>query len=160
MALASEMKLWLKGLFGNHNTSSVDVNDAVERMYERTLTTTRLATLTTTANLAITHLMAADNNITVLSAYWIPDAAITLNATNYATFSVLSGNGAAVAATTVASANTSATNIAVGTRFALTLTAANVNVDAGETLAICVVKAGAGGATTGIGSFQINYVER
>ena len=71
-------------------------------------------------------------NCKVVGAKWIPNAAVTADGTNYFILQVLNGS------TVVASRSYSATNSVALTAENMTLnaTAANLEVDAGETLVI------------------------
>lgn len=148
--------------FGYLQSSTADVDTDIKRAYERTVSFNLAPSTNAVLNTTKRHVFRAYTNITVLAVHYVPDAAVELNATNYATMNVYKGNGAAAAATVVASANTSATNWAAGTPVALTLssTAANLELDNGETLAADILKAGAGGVAVAQGSLCITYRER
>jgi hypothetical protein len=149
----------LRALFGEVNTSSVDIATEVDRAFEKSFSI-NLSPGNAVTNTTKRHIWYAKRNMTVTGVKYVPDAAVALNATNYATLTVYTGTGAAAAATTVATANTSATNMVAGTPWALTITAANADIDADETLAVEILKAGAGGVAVAAGALVIHYIER
>lgn len=150
MSVGLDNGVWrvLKGLMGFHqgaasSTDKFDVDAQVKRAFEDTLSFNMAPSTNAAVNTALRHCYYARSNITVLGASYVPDTAASNHLTNYATIAVLSGSGSAAAATSVASRSTASANMAAGTPWALTLTSA-VEVDAGETLAIRILKSGSG----------------
>lgn len=158
MAFASILARF-KALFGEANSSTFDVEAEIKRGYEKTLSLNLDPSTNAVLNTTKRHVFYAHRNMTVLAAKYVPDGTATLNASNYATLKLHMGNGAAAAATVVASATTAATNMATGTPFALAVNATNADVDAGETMAVEILKTGAGVAVPK-GALVVHYIER
>lgn len=80
------------------------------------------------------------------SAYVLPNDASAANSSNYATISLLHGDGAAGTPVVAATVDTSATAFAAGTKRAMTLssTIANLHVLKGETVGFKITKTGTG----------------
>ena len=148
--------------FGYVQASTADVETDIKRAYERTLSINLSPSTNAVLNTTKRHIFRAYTNIDILAVHYVPDANLTANATNYATLTVYQGNGAAAAATTVATLKTNAANWVAGTPVAITLsgTAANLVLEDGETLAAEILKAGAGGVAVSQGSLVITYRER
>lgn len=156
MALA-DFKNGLAGLFGVHSSSSASAGDAAERAFKHTLCWDLPADANATANVAAEYFWTTETAVTLKSVTIIPNAAGALNATNYATFNVGTGDGAGTAPTTCATAGTSATNMAAGVPFDLTISTAGVS--AGEVLSFAVVKSGAGGLDIPAGTLVVAMEE-
>lgn len=139
MALASQVKLWLRGLFGVYRSSTVDVEDDVNRLFRKTLCVTVPANGTADANIDATYFYKAEENCKIISAYIMPPA-ITTDATNYLTFNLQLGDGAGGSPATIATHLTNTANVAADVPVALTVSAADI--DSGEVLAFNVTRAG------------------
>lgn len=148
-----------KALFGEANSSTFDVEAEIKRGYEKTLSLNLDPSTNAAVNTTKRHVFYAYRNMTVTQCKYVPDGAATLNASNYAHLKLHAGNGTAAAATVVANVTTTAANMAAGTPYALTVNATNADVDAGETLAVEILKAGSGVAVPK-GALVVHYIER
>ena len=83
----------------------------------------------------------------VVAAYVLPAIGVAFNATNFATVDVLKST-AGGASTVIATINTSAVSWVAKTPITLAITAANQQLEAGDSLTIRVVKSGTGVAIT------------
>ena len=143
MGLNSGIKQWLKGLFGDHNDSTNDVDDQVNRMYRMPLAVFGPADAGATDDVADSYFYEANEDCKVISAgilYSGTDEAAHTD--NYVTFNLKKADGTGGTAAVIATANTSATALENGELFALTVSTADI--DAGEVLALGVSKAGTG----------------
>jgi hypothetical protein len=150
-----------KALFGEANSSTFVVEDEIKRAYEKTISVNLDPSTNAAVNTTKRHVFYAYRNVTVTAAKYVPDGACALNSANYANIALFAGNGTAAAATVVGSVVTTSAggNMVAGTPYALSLTAANCDVDAGETLAAQIVKASSGVAVPK-GALVIHYIER
>lgn len=91
----------------------------------------------------------------------VPSGAVAADSTDYVTVTVGKGDGAAGTPDTITTIATSATAFAAGTTRTSTLssTAANLLLDAGDTLCVKVVKSGAGKAMNVGDTVQVRLVE-
>jgi hypothetical protein len=157
MSLQTQITAAVKGLFGE---KSWTVETDWKRTLRRTVTVNLDPSTTSATNTTKRHVFYADTDMTVEEVSYVPDAALTVNATNHALMRVYAGNGAAAAATQVGIENTATgANWVAGTPHALTLTTANCDVDEGETLAAEILKVGSGVAVSK-GALVIHYIER
>lgn len=109
------------------------------------------------------HQFYCEKPIKVLGVTVCPQATTAADNTDYVTISVVKGDGAGGAATTIASADTRAASLnalAAGVKETLTLstTEADLRVAAGGVLGFALAKAGAG-KIIGACSFTIHYEE-
>lgn len=80
----------------------------------------------------------------VISVYFVPDAALTANASNNATLTLARRNADGTNQQTIASITTSTTNWVQFVPVQLTLTAANASLLVGQTLTFTITKGGTG----------------
>jgi hypothetical protein len=155
----------IRGLMGTHNDSDEGGdNFNVESQLQALATQSKSFNLDPSTNAVVNttkrHVYDVRWPIEVVEVNYCPDGALVVNGTNYAIMSLLKGNGAAAAATTVASVNTAAgSNWAAGTAVSLTLsaTAANKKLAAGNMLATQIIKYGAGGVAVPKGALVVHY---
>lgn len=81
-------------------------------------------------------LVAPYGGATIKAVYGIADVAVSAHASNFVVGTVYNGGTAGTALTVVAAGPGTATGWAADTRTAFTLTAANVELEAGEVLAV------------------------
>jgi hypothetical protein len=155
----------LKGLLGCHNDvdeggDDYHLENQLDALLERTLSIQLDPSTNALVNTTKRHVFVARWPVEIVEVEYVPDGTLTVNATNYALISLYKGTGAAAAATTVASINTSTgSNFAAGTPFAATLTstAANKKLATTESLAAEILKYGAGGVAVPKGAWIIHY---
>jgi hypothetical protein len=99
---------------------------------------------------------------TITAVYYVPDAALTANDTNYATLTLQRRNSDGTNPVTVATINTAITvapfsgNWLQWTAVPLTLTQANLSLTAGQILTVQITKTGTG-VVVPAGSLQISF---
>jgi len=174
MALTENLKLYLKGLFGTHNGETdaagdtVDINAAVDKMFGGSFNSFSQAQVTTTTNIAAHTIHTFENNVTITGCKILTGSTVVGSSINYALYKLLKGDGATVPGTVVASYNTyiatapgaGTANVTVDIPKAMTLstTAANLDIDAGETLGYGLTKWTS--MTIPIHRFVVYYKER
>jgi hypothetical protein len=166
MALKNQIWAKMQGLLGVHDDGTggtFDVEDEVRQSYEHVMQMNVGLAVTAAANVDTSHFYYAPRDITVLAAAFVPDGTAAAHATNYLTMKIYSGAGTSAATTLVANVMTTPTgaanSMAAGVPFALTVTAAAAEIDAGETLAFEVKKLAAGVALP-LGHLVIHYRDR
>jgi hypothetical protein len=103
--------------------------------------------------------MRAPSAVQIVAVRYIPDAALTADASNNATITIKRRNADGTNAVTVAAVTTSVAGSGSWTQWvavALTLTAANTSMAPGQFLTIAITKAGTG-VVVPAGSLQIDY---
>lgn len=167
MALKNQVWAKLGGLLGFHNDGdggTFDVDAELKQAWEHCICLdVEAGSENAATNTTKSHCFYALRDMTVIGAKYVPDGTATAHNTNYATMRVFSGAGNAAATTVVANVATTpsgaANSMAAGVPFALTLQSAAVDIDAGETLAFDIVKAGTGVAVPA-GHLVIYYRDR
>ncbi len=145
MALATNMKSWLRGLFGTHNSSSVDVEAEVGQLFKHSVTYEISGDTNAATNVAVEYFWTAETACKIVGCTLLGDAAATANSANYATLNLQSGDGAATSAVTVGTVATTVAgggNIAVGIPYDFTISTAALT--AGQVLGLAIVKEGIG----------------
>lgn len=141
MAL-SAFKQSLAGLFGVHGSSTASAKDAADRAYKHTVTWEIPADTNAATNITDEYFWTTETNVKLKAVTLLPDAAANANATNYAILNVKKADGAGGTASVVANVATTATNLAAGVPYDLTIQ--STDIDAGEVLAFGAGKGGSG----------------
>lgn len=148
-----------KALFGDVETEAGIVDNQVRRIYETTTkyqkTAVDGAASTATAGQTFHRCKDAQK---VVSVYFLPSGTATADLTNFATLQLLSGDGTAVPATVVASATTETVSMAIGVPFALTIVAAEAELEAADVLGLAITKDGTGVAVP-VGELEVHLEE-
>lgn len=149
------VKEHLRAFLGDVENSDGDVENQVSRMFQSTAkyqkTAVDGAASTATAGQTFHRCKDAQK---VLSVYFLPSGTAAANGTNFATLQLLSGDGTAVPATVVASATTETVSMAIGVPFALTIVAAEAELDAADVLGLAITKDGTGVAVP-VGELEV-----
>jgi hypothetical protein len=148
MALSTNMKSWLRGVFGVYDSSTTDVEAEVEQLFKHSIVAGPIPDDGgATTNVDTTYFWTAETDCKILGASFVCNDAETADATNYATINLLKANGGGGSTSVVATVSTNATNVAAGVPYDLTVSTAAVT--AGEVLAFQILKVGAGGLDLG-----------
>ncbi|HEU5276839.1 MAG TPA: hypothetical protein VFU97_24495 [Xanthobacteraceae bacterium] len=94
--------------------------------------------------IAATYFAYIDRDAEIIAAWLLPSGNATANGSNFGTYVLNKHDGAGGSPTVVGSVDSSATNFATGVPRALTLTAANVGITAGQVLSFQQTKAASG----------------
>jgi hypothetical protein len=165
------VKAYFAGLMGSYNDDDgtenapkFHVENQLNALIERSLSINLSPSTNAVLNTTKRHVFEARWPVEVVEINYVPDAALNVNATNYAVLSVFKGAGNAAAATSLATKNTSANvtgaaNWVAGTpvAFTLTTTTANRKLATGETLAAQILKYGTGGVAVPQGALVVHY---
>jgi len=165
MALVNTVQRWLKQLFIGPDPADGSYSTDLLRMFQGCVEGPQLALESNgAAATATTYFWKARTNITIKSAHLVPSDAGVQNATNFCDYFLQTAAGAGGALTNVGTVSTNATlangNMAAGIPYALTLTAASVDLDAGGVMAYQVTKTGAGGLAIPAHKMVVHYEER
>lgn len=121
--------------------------DRLDRMFQHTAVWVKnVADAAANTNTDAAYFYRAPSAQKVVSCYLLPSNAVTADSTDYDTITVQKGDGAAGTPVDVATVSTVATGNAAGTSRGMTLdsTAANLLLDAGDTLCVEILKIAAG----------------
>ncbi len=154
-------KIWLRGLLGAHDSSTENVRDQVDGMFETTVCFVKAAAdamaSTTTAS---TPFWVAPRDCQVVSAKFISVTATVTDPSDIATIILNKQDGAGGSDVVVASKATSVVGVVANVPFTLTntTTAADLQLSAGNILCWQVTK-GASGKIVGIGNLIVTVRE-
>jgi hypothetical protein len=140
-------KMWLRGLLTAHATSTENVEDQVNGMFEQPIDYVKAAVDgSAAATTAADYFYWAFRDIQVVSAKFVSAGTAAANGSNFATIIVNKHDGVGGAATVSAQGDTSVTSIAAGVPFTLTpsTTLANTILSAGQVMSFQITKTGTG----------------
>jgi len=158
MALNTEIFKWLTGIFGEYNSSSVNVETDVRRAY-RKLLAIRIPATTILETVAQHPIVRFPANVTLRSAHFAVTTTIASNGTDTVTVLLEKADGAGGAHTTVGSVDNNGTAITDSVPRSISISTSADTVDSGGILSLTINKGGAG-QTTSNAVLTVEYEER